>query len=429
MKVAKIKSEKPFRTTNNRSLGIQNYGEGNAFPQKTIEIVAASGTGTACLDIYSKFIIGAGLSDPELRDMLVNSRRETLDAVVRAAATDLARFNGFALHVNYDATGHVSSLAHVPFEHCRFGAIDRETKRFDKIAVHPDWAGQYKDVLPFSKEDIDFIDLYDPRAEVVESQVREAGGIESYKGQILYYSGDGYLVYPAPKYVAVITDMRTEEGVANVLARNACSSFLPGGLLVEYLHREQDDEQLSALQKSILSFQGDENAGKILCAQVSNAEEKPEFISFAGTNYDKEFTATLAAVQDNIGRAFEQPPILRAKDVGANLGAELITNAYHLYNSITSDERAILADVFTKILEHWWEPLPEDAELRIQPLVFGTGDTLVDRVGKENADKIVSLAIDANVPDDNKRGILRAVYGLTEEEIEQIVPNYANQTL
>lgn len=32
MKVAKIKSEKPFRTTNNRSLGIQNYGEGNTFP-------------------------------------------------------------------------------------------------------------------------------------------------------------------------------------------------------------------------------------------------------------------------------------------------------------------------------------------------------------------------------------------------------------
>lgn len=429
MKVAKIKSEKPFRTTNNRSLGIQNYGEGNVFPQKTMEIVAASGTGTACLDIYSKFIIGAGLSDPQLRDMLVNSRRETLDAVLRATATDLARFNGFALHVNYDATGHVSSLAHVPFEHCRFGAIDREAKRFDKIAVHPDWAGQYKDVLPFSKEDIDFIDLYDPRPEVVESQAREAGGIEAYKGQILYYSSDGYLVYPAPKYVAVITDMRTEEGVANVLARNACCSFLPGGLLVEYLHREQDDEQLSELQKSILSFQGDENAGKILCAQVSNAEEKPEFISFAGTNYDKEFTATLAAVQDNIGRAFEQPPILRAKDVGANLGAELITNAYHLYNSITSDERAILTDVFSKVLEHWWEPLPEDVELRIQPLVFGTGDTLVDRVGRENADKIVSLAIDANVPDESKRGILRAVYGLSEEEIEQIVPNYADQTL
>lgn len=37
-----------------------------------MEIVAASGAGTACLDIYTKFIIGAGLSDPQLRDMLVN---------------------------------------------------------------------------------------------------------------------------------------------------------------------------------------------------------------------------------------------------------------------------------------------------------------------------------------------------------------------
>lgn len=53
-----------------------------------MEIVAASGTGTACLDIYTKFIIGAGLSDPELRDMLVNSRRETLDAVLIRSAND-----------------------------------------------------------------------------------------------------------------------------------------------------------------------------------------------------------------------------------------------------------------------------------------------------------------------------------------------------
>lgn len=422
MRVAKLKSADTFKTSNNPALGIQNYGEGNDFPQKVMQLVAASGTGSSCLEIYIKFIIGRGFSDVALYDLIVNRNRMTMDAVLREAGSDLGRFNGFAIHVNYNMNFKISSISHVPFEHCRFQKMDKETRRFDKIAVHPDWTGQYADVIPFRKKDIHFIDIFNPDPAEIQRQVDEAGGWDNYKGQIFYYSGDGYLVYPTPKYAAVLTDMRTEEGLANVTGRNVCSNFLMAGMIVEHYTREQDDQQLTALQQQILDFQGDDKAGNLLCVQVDNIEEKPDFVPFSGQNYDKAFTATQSAVPDNIGRAFMQPPILRAKDVGANFGADLMKNAYNLYNSITSDERLVLEEAFTEIFKYWWEALG-DISFSIQSLSYNAGDTLLDRLGKENADKIVATAVDGTIPTEQKKAVFKLVYGLSEEEINELLGN------
>ena len=425
MKAAYIKSENDFKTSNNPFLGIQNYGENNDFPQKVMQIVKASGTGSSCLDIYVKFIIGRGFADIALYKLIVNDKRITMDSILREVGSDLGRFNGFAVHVNYNMNFRKSSISHIPFEHCRFQKIDKETKKFDKIAIHPDWAKQYTSVLPFSKDDIDFIDIYNPDPVEIQRQVDKAGGWDKYKGQVFYYSGDGYLVYPSPKYSAELTDMRSEEGLANIAGRNTCSNFLPAGMLVEYLTKEQDDNQLTKLQEQVLSFQGDDKAGNILCVQIDNPDEKPDFISFSGENYDKAFTATQGSIPENIGRVFMQPPILRAKDVGANFGADLMKNAYYFYNSITSDERLILEESFTELFKNWWEPL-YNVSFTIQSLSYNAGDTLLDRLGKENTDKIVTLITDITIERSKKESILRLVYGLSEDEITNLLID-ANQ--
>lgn len=420
MKVAKLKTQDSFIVSNNPSLGIQEYGEKNEYPQKVMQLVAASATGNSCLGIYSKFIIGMGFADTQIYDLFVNKHNQTLDTLLREVGKDLAEFNGFAIHVNYNANYRISSIAHVPFEHCRFEKMDKETRKFDKIAIHPDWTGQYSNLVPFKKRDIDFIDIFKPEPEEIQRQVEEAGGWENYKGQIYYYSGDGYLVYPAPKFSPVLTDMRTEEGLSNVTGRNVCSNFLTAGMIIEHFTREQDDNQLSALQQQILDFQGDDKAGNLLCVQVDNIEEKPAFVPFSGENYDKAFTATQAAIPDNIGRAFMQPPILRAKDVGANFGADLMRNAYNLYNSITSDERLILESVFTELFSLWWQPLGE-VSFTIQALSYNSGDTLLDRLGKENTDKLTDIALNTNVPEKQKIAIFKLVYGLSSEDINELL--------
>ena len=76
-----------------------------------------------------------------------------------------------------------------------FQALDEEGN-FTKIALHPDWGRRNLLSRRWRREDIDFIDLYNPDPEVIEQQVTAAGGWENYKGQIFYYSNEGFWRLP-----------------------------------------------------------------------------------------------------------------------------------------------------------------------------------------------------------------------------------------
>ena len=99
--------------------------------------------------------------------------------------------------------------------------------------------------------------------------------------------------------------------------------------------------------------QGDMNSSKIWVVDVDADEEIPELIDFNAKNYDKEFTYTEESVQENIGRKFMVPPILRGVDVGAGFGADLMTNAYDFMNSVTGNERRMLETAFQDLMEFY----------------------------------------------------------------------------
>jgi hypothetical protein len=367
MQLAKIKSEKRFEWNNNKSLGVQSYGEHNDYPQKVREVVRASGTGKSCVDIFSDFINGRGFVDAKLYDLVFNADGQTADGILSLIAKDYAMYNGFVLHVNYNMNYRIREIYHVPFEHARFQALD-EDGNFNKIALHPDWGKRFTHLRKWKKDDIDFIDFFDPDPEVIKMQVELAGGWGMYKGQILYYSADGTLVYPLPVYDSVLTDMRAEEGLSNVTSRNVCSNFNLAGLLINVNNQPESEEETQQLQDDILEFQGDEVSSNMMVTSVKSREELPEFIKFAGENYDKAYTATEQALPQRIGRVFKQPPILRAQDVGSNFGADAIRNAYDFYNSITEVERLNLERIFSRMFQYWYEETPVD--FSVSPLSY-----------------------------------------------------------
>lgn len=421
MKVAEIKNARPFATRNDKSLGIQTYGEGNDFPQRVQKIVGASGTGKSCVDVYKAFITGHGINDHILGDMVVNSERQTVNKVIRAAADDLAMFNGFALHVNYNAAYEIVELRHVPFEHLRFEKADDKTGEFRRVAAHPDWAREFEGIRKFKKTDIIFYDLFDPTPATILSQVNVAGGWGNYNGQIYYYSGSGGYTYPSPIFEPELTDMRSEEALSNVVNRNVANNFLTAGAIVDKNNSDQSEEEAQATQESIEQFQGDSKACSLMYMQVTSDDEVPEVLSFRGVNYDKEFTATQSYVPDRIGRVFNQPPILRAVDVGASFGADLMVNAYNYYNAKTSAERDILRDVFAEIMHYWWQELAGN-DFSIRPLSFSSGDSLLARIGSENLVKVYEIMKDATTGNEQRRAILSIGYGLTDDEINALLP-------
>jgi len=478
MKATTLKRDNRFALRNDKGLGVQSYGDSNDYPQQVMEIVNASGTGKACVGVYAKFISGKGFEDVDLYKKIVNRFGHTNDYISDQISKDFAEFGGFAIHVNYNANFQICELQHIPFEQLRFKALDPDSGYFDKLAIHPDWGRRFLNLRKWKKDDIKFIDFFNPDPEEIKAQVDESKGWANYKGQILYFSNEGERVYPLPIYDAVLTDMNTEEGISNVSNRNARNNFMAAGMLIETVDdnesaaniepgdsESEDERRLSsgesredektATEVALKSFQGDESACKIMHVTIGTGETAPVFTSFKGTNYDKEFNVTLASSQSNIGKSFNQPPILRAENVGANFGADLMKNAYDYYNSVIENERLAVERVFATIFQHWFEPT--SGNYSITPLSYDIKTTrlseiplevlstltanekrgligyselddsnnqslLADKIGVGGVTAMVSIVSDPIMTNDQKKGLLKTLFSLSDDDLNSIIP-------
>lgn len=374
MRIEVAKIQKRITRRDDRKYGIINYDTDNAYPQRTVDIVNGSGIAKACIDIFQKFVNGGGWVTGG--DRLV-CKDLTLDGLLRKHSKDFAKHNGFVFHFNYTITGEVSSVDYIPFAHCRLG-INKDTNEIDSIAVYDDWDREkYKKI---KSEEIDYIDLYDPRPEVVMGQIEAAGGIEKYKGQVLYYGEGGDLVYPLAYYDPELEDIETDSQIKLFKYRNISGSFMASHMLVRYGQAEGGgyggagiepnlkDAQGSGISyeeddfvENIKEFQGAENFNRIMLIEAETPEQKPELVPFTHQNNDKLFEYHEKSTQDNIRKVFAIPTVF-LDAVPGKLGlSEELADAVSFYNKMTQDERAIFEQVYSKIF---------GTEYRIKPLVL-----------------------------------------------------------
>ena len=353
---------------------IKGYGTNNDYPQKVLEIVNSSGTGKTCMDIYVKFVEGAGFTDQILADTILNVNGETANSLLNKFAKDLENFNGFACLVKYNGMGFPYEYYNVPFEHCRL-EIKSSGEYTGKIAIHTDWTNLTGKV--FRMSDVQFINHFDPLK--VQSEMTESGGPEKYLGQVLYFTVDGDFEYPLCPYDPVVTDMLTEESCSTVKYRNAKHNFLHAGMLIRKGRKPHtlsdgstdpnDPYNIEQTESALMikKWQGDENAAKILIVDIDADEEKPEIVPFVTNNYDRQYEHTEKTVKENIGSMFIIPPVLRGIDVGTGFGSELIQNAYQFMNSVTGNERRILSEAFQKLMEFY---MIKFVDFSIKPLQY-----------------------------------------------------------
>jgi hypothetical protein len=455
MKIGKLKKEKRFDSRIDKTLGIQTFGEKNDYPQQVMEIVGASGTGASCVDVYSKFISGQGFNDPDFFKLTVNRQGLSNDELLSMVAFDFAMFNGFALHLNYNANYRITQINPVPFETSRLGALN-DKGVYDTVALHWDWGRRMTQLRKWSKEDIVTIDLFNPDPEVIKAQVEKAGGWHLYKGQVLYYSGARANNYPLPKFDSVLTDMSTEEGISNISYRNARNNFLMSGMLVNILDKSESEEQENETEESLLEYQGDEEACNVMYSSVKSIEEVPQIVDFSCKNYDKEFSVTREKVKNDIGRSFNQPPILRAEDVGGNFGADALKNAYDYYNSVTKVERLQVERIFSRIFRSWngtpfndfsiapLEYVSSKKEISNIPTevlstltanekraLLGYGESqddsndqsiLAEKLGVGGTQSLITIVSDTTMTVEQKRALLRLLFSFGDEEVKSIIP-------
>lgn len=360
-----------------RQLGVKSYDADNLYPQNALSIVAASKTGYGCLSRYIDYIEGRGIASEALAAMRVNLNGETLADLHSLVSADLATFEGFAIHVNYNVDGKITDMHHVPFEHVRLTEPDAEGV-IRQVALHPDWSGQLTrngKPVRVTEKNVDYIDIFNPQPEVVLSQMLEAGGPQYYKGQILYYSREGHLQYPRAKFHSVLTDLSTDEGLSNVMLRNVRNNFLPAGVFVRLRGAGQpvtDESQEQAYSDDLLALQGDTESVNIMEVTVGTKEEIPEFLTMRGNNYDKDFTNTSAETKDCIYSAFGQEGWLAIRNGKVGFSGTLVADVERDYAKRCIKAQKPLTRAYVSILSAWADTLPAlpDMEtLKVLPLV------------------------------------------------------------
>ena len=213
---------------------------------------------------------------------------------------------------------------------------------------------------------------------MILSQIENAGGIEFYKGQILWISGAGRNVYPRSRADRVVTEMSTDEGLANVKYRNVRCNFLPSGMMVtkkgtprmDEEGNEVKDESDTGFSDTLIQLQGDTNSTKILEVELQCDEEKPEFVPLKANNYDKEFTVTDASTVERIYSAYGQEPwyCIRIGKVG--FSGDILEDAFEYYNSIVSKQQRMIERAFKKIFKYWHENANLSNDFSVQPLKY-----------------------------------------------------------
>ena len=368
------------------SLKIKAYDIDNLYPQHIQDIVGASSTGSTCCGRYASFIEGNGFASAVLSEFKGNRSGATMDDIHHLCAQDLAMFGGFALHVNYNLLGKVVSLAHVPFENCRLEEED-DSSYVARIAVFPDWRGRKTRngrVMRPTLRTVDYIDVFNPDPEVVQAQIEAAGGIEQYKGQILYISNQGKDSYPMPVYSAVLTEMSTDEGLANVRNRNTRNNFFPAGMLITKKGAaapgtEEQESESDGFEQAVIRFQGDMALGKIMGIRTGIDEEEPKFVPFSGENYDQAFTYTDTAVVERIYAAFNQDAFYCIRIGKTGFSGDIVNDAEMFYARSVTKEQRMLTRAYKSILSHWHYDLGDlisNENITIEPLVKSIAESV-----------------------------------------------------
>lgn len=376
------RADKRFESFVNQNLGILFYGKNNLYPQEMRNLVDNSDSASSCMEKYIEFIEGNGFRSEQISELVLNDDGDTADDLLVLLADDIGHNKGIALQVNYNALGQITEINHIPFENCRLCEPDEDGK-IKKIAVHPDWTGKTKrngKILSVNRDNIDYIDIFNPDKNVVYRQIEEAGGIEFYKGQILWVSFKGKFVYPKPKQDPVIAQMSTEEGLGNIANRNVLNGFRPSGMLMyrkgqnfpiatEEGVEQNKPEDNYTIEDAIIDLQTDENTCNIGTIGYDYDEEKPEFINLQGNNYDKDFNVTTETCEAKIYAVFNQEVFYRIRSGSLGFSAEIMSQAYEYYNTVTSKERRMIERAFTKILSHWHTVVPTN-DFSIEPLKY-----------------------------------------------------------
>ena len=327
---------------------VYSWDADNAYPQRVMDLVFASGTAKQAWEKYTTFVMGQGISDANLYKRVVNRYGMTFDKLMRMCISDYTLFNGFAVHVSYNAMGDPIAYTYMPYEYTRLS--------FDgTIAYYDNWdRRKLKDNGRYNVNDIQRFNRFNPT--MAAQEIADADGdtiaekIKNYPGQVLWYSAAGENTYPLSPLDPVLEDIEVDCEIKIGKLKNVRSNFM-AAQMVKYRGKFEDAQAKAAFVESLTEFQGNENLGQIMLVEVEDGQGDFEVEPFSLMNFDRYWEYTERSVQENIVRALQQPQVLSTMAVAGKLGTSSeIEDAKVFYSDITQFHRMVIEEEFTRLI-------------------------------------------------------------------------------
>lgn len=333
-----------------------SFGKGNDLLDLIDIRFLQSPTASLCLSKASKAIYGKGFEE----NPIVNKDGQTLNQILKIASKEFEKYGNAFIHVGYNGDFQFNSLKVIPFNHIRVGKAD--DLGYSGKFVKYDWSA-----AKVNSDDFIYIDKFNPIEKVVETQIKAAEGIKSYKGQIIHLQKEYGNVYSVPKIYPSLHDTELEYNSSVFRANGASKGFLSTKLLVT---SKLDADGRKDLKKTVDGLQGASNSNSVIVMELDEfadgVKDKFSLEDLVSSYNDDLFQYSDKQSEKNICKSMNVPIQLVTVDDNSLFGSsgEIIRAArQHLWEQ-QEEERQLFEETFTRIMKNFENPIEQDLVIK-----------------------------------------------------------------
>jgi len=319
------------------------YGLNNMYPQEMEQLRLRSPLVKSSTEMLEDFINGSGWT--ENNEVILNDGGDSTKDVLNLIALDYAKYNGFALHINFNVLGDVTGISNIPFEYCRLGLPDALGK-VRTIVVSNNWEKDPEGLPQRGNILTRRYPIFNPMAAGNELLFGDG------RGQVLYFTGLEKWKYPLTTFDAIINTAEADE-LMQSYERNNIKLGFHGTTIFKYPGKFETKEEELEVKKLVASMNGESSPG-VIVAQVDEDWSGELLETIPSGSDDALFSATLISVLDRVLQNFKMPPaLLGVSPSGAVFSQAAYLESFTVFNVITRNRRDKVSRIMNTLSSLW----------------------------------------------------------------------------
>lgn len=430
-----------------------NWGADNAQPSLIETLFRISVTAKTCIDKVGKAIYGKSFG--ELGKVVVNSKGQTLNEVLRIASRWYARHNNCFLQIAYDGNYEIKSINVLPVTDVRIGKAD-DKGYSGKFLVYNNWdKSKGKNI---KSDGFTVCDKFNPDVKIVAKQVVKVakknkidvtedleGALAVYNGQIVHLKKDDSFIYSPSDLEPVKAEALFESNATIFRSEGAEDGFINTKLMTTAPFK--GDNERKDFKKNIDNLRGVKKANKVLLLETSvpseDVSKQVNLQDLTSVHNDKLFEYSEKQAEKNISKVLAVPKILfDTEDSGSfgDSGGKLLEAKIQLWNE-KEEERIQVEELFGLIMRNFGEKKRIEEGLKIiNPYEVNEDEEEAKNINKEAQAKLrgtaggvaelvkIASAVKTDIlTKESAVSIVKNIFGFTDKKAKEMIGGFEDE--